>query len=288
MTTTATYYSLVATTTRLPTKKKRHFFRRQATTSTLSTPSALATFPSNILSSACSREAGPATLTSAATQSQVVTVSTTSTTTSVSTYVSIIVQTVVTMNTITAGVRTAAASTTTVNTTVVSTTTISVRSAAPSGNIYYMQITPDNNPVAQYALSDPQGHLSDYYYYQYRREVFILTDDGVLYSVTNNSYYYLPKYYIGQPSGKVYWQYATSYANHSWYGVPTTDGTGRVALYFNATQANSPNPYNFCICNLLSADSNAATGYHIYFWNVSTQVSNCDLTQLYLSPVNRG
>ncbi|MCJ1273655.1 hypothetical protein MMC21_001448 [Puttea exsequens] len=283
-TTTATIYSIVAYTVTAG-KKKRELEARQAITSALSTPSALATFSPDILSSACSEEVAPVTQASVETQYKISTSSSTTTTTAQSTTaIATVIQTSSTTQIITSGVSTNAVSTITTTTTIYSTTTITVASNAPTAVPNYLAISPVINPNAGWALSDPSTHMTDNYFFPSRREVFALTSTNQLYSVTNNSYYGIA---TGTTTGKIIWDTRSQYGNKTWYGKPLTDGTGRTQLYLNNTAVNAP--FSFCVANLTSADNNAATGYHLYFYVTASQVTvNCKVCGLFLSPVGNG
>ncbi|KAL9620715.1 MAG: hypothetical protein Q9160_004728, partial [Pyrenula sp. 1 TL-2023] len=254
-TTTATIYSIVAYTV---TKAAREIEGRQAAETSFpsfSTPSALIPFPDDILSSGCSLEAIPVTRTS--TVVQYTTVSqpyTAELTTPATTQVTTLLQSTTTTQTVTIDIYTNPSSTYTTTTTIVSTTTITVASGAPSAVPQYLAISPDPNPNAGWALSDPATHLTDNFYFPNRREVFQLTSIGQPYSVTNNSWYYVspPK----TTTGKMFWSTSQSAANKTFYGVPLDDGTGRTRLFLNKTIATPPAPFNFCVATNPSGDGN--------------------------------
>ncbi|MCJ1409427.1 hypothetical protein MMC19_003508 [Ptychographa xylographoides] len=250
--------------------------------SSISTPSALSTFGATILSSACSQEVYPINMTSTSFYYSVSTV--TSTTTVPATSQAISVANSFTTQTISSGITTALTATTTATVTTTSTTTIVVQPGAPNGTQTYLQVANDPNLVTAYALSDPSTHLTDNYFFPSRREVFIVSQLGQLYSVTNNSYYYGTK-----PAGgdKLYWSTSSSMGNTTFYSRPLGDGTGRAQLFLNDTVSTPPAPFSFCVSNLNTTDSNAATGYHIYYYVTPSQVGvNCTAVQLYLQPVS--
>jgi len=228
--------------------------KRQATSSTLSTPSPLATVPSTILSSACSLEATPISKTS--------TIYTTTTTT---TYA----------QTTSTSVITAGTSTTTAYTTVTSTTTISIASAAPSGQISYLRVNPVINSGGIYCLSDPATHMSDNYRNTTLRETFVVTSKGQLYSVTHNSYYY-PK------SGLLYYSSTASDGSTAFTaGAAASDGSQLVTLA----------GYKTCVYTVASSNGdantngNAATGMHIGIYATGATIPNgCSSSNLYLVP----
>lgn len=261
--------------------------RRQAasTTSTaISTPSDLSQFPATILSSACSLEATPVTTTSTASTTATVVQAGSTTVTTYTTLAAVssptTVSTTTTTATVSSGVSTAPSSTRTSTVVVTSTSTVVVQGSAPTGTPTWLQVQPDPNTGATYALSDPSTHLTDNFYAQSKREVFIVSGMGQLYSVTNNSYYYIPK-----PAGgdKLYWSTNVTVGNKTFYKNALSDGTGRAQLFLNNTATGVP--YNFCVANSSGVDYNAATGYHIYYY-ISTLIANCTSTKLFLQPVS--
>ncbi|KAL9113968.1 MAG: hypothetical protein Q9227_002102 [Pyrenula ochraceoflavens] len=258
---------------------------RQAANSTVSTPTPLTTFSDPILSTACSQVITSANSTSVTTQTTTATSGTTIATTVPSTTLATTVyQTTTAGQVITSGVVTNSSSTVTVTTTSTSTTTITIASGAPSATPQYLQISPDPNTNANWALSDPATHLTDNYYFPNRREVFELTSSGMLYSVTNNSYYGIP---TGSTANKLYWSTNVAYANTTFYGTALNDGTGRTQLFLNNTAANAP--FNFCISNSTSGDGNTATGLHVNYFVTSGQIAAyCKACSLFLSPVTNG
>lgn len=84
-----------------------------------------------------------------------------------------------------------------------------------------------------------------------------------------------------------------AYANTTWSGTLVNDGTNRLLLK-KATSTTNANQVVFCVSNLASADSNAATGFHVNFLPSGTTASPalgsgyCNITQLYLSPIDNG
>ena len=129
--------------------------------------------------------------------------------------------------------------------------------------------------------------MTDNYYKQSSREVFQLTSAGQLYSVTNNAWYGTQ---TGATSGKLFWDTRSQYANTTFTGMAVNDGTGRVQLGLMQSTASSTLDI-FCVANSTSGDSNAATGFHVYFFPPGTtqsQTGSCTITQLYLSPITNG
>ena len=166
--------------------------RRQASSTTpLSTPSPLTTFQPSILSSACSRQVTPVNSTSTVvtTRTQQVNQTFTNTTPS-STYSSVNVTITTTTQNSTATITSMTTTTTTAFVTYTSTTTIVLPSGAPSGNLTYLAISRAVNLGATYALSDLGTHMTDNYYTPTKREIFVLSSAGRLFSVTNDAYYY--------------------------------------------------------------------------------------------------
>ncbi|KAL6714338.1 hypothetical protein ACLMJK_007761 [Lecanora helva] len=286
-TTTKTSYVLVATTTRAAQKRDLKGRQAAASSSTLSTPSDLATFPGAVVTSACSLEATPVSVTSTSTVQQSTTVQSTVTATSTSTVVNTATTSAtVTTVTVTSGITTAPTSTVAgATTTITSTTTITYASNAPSVSANYLNIDPDPNGNAAYALSDPATHMTDNFYYPNRREVFgLIPATNQFYSISNNSYYGIPSNpTAGSTYNHLYWNTNAAYGNRTFYGVDLNDGTGRTQVFLNNT--NTGTPYNFCISTVTS-DGNSGTGLHVNFY--TTQFSGCAPTNLYLSPIANG
>ena len=255
------------------------------TTRNVTVPSPLSAFASDILSSACSLEATSVTSTStvyitdihnetltftttvpALTETDIYT---TSETTTISDGASIVLTTVQTP-------------VSTVISTYTSTSTISVPYNAPSGTITWLAIDPAINPGAGFAVSDNANHMTDNYYTPTKREVFIITKLGQLYSVTNNAYYY-----PGSTDGtdtKLYW--STSAIKASTLFSSTVNATnGETQLGFKLSAVGAPQV--FCVSNLVSKDDNTKAGYHVHFAaSTSAFPANCLLTHLFLVPTS--
>ena len=172
---------------------------------------------------------------------------------------------------------TADTSTTTSTAVVTSTTTILVAPSAPTGIIGYMKMSPQGNPGASYVLSDGATHMTDNYYYNTKRETFIVTDDGYLYSVTNNAYYYLQ----GSPS-LLFWNNAKSYGQPRFERTRNPDGTLTVAV-----KNSAGNGYmSFCVKARSTGDGNSGTGLHIFAIPQPGYYSNCIDVQLLIDPAS--
>lgn len=127
--------------------------------------------------------------------------------------------------------------------------------------------------------------MTDNFFFPNKREVFALTTQGQLYSVTNGAWYGVIPGTLGRTTGKLYWNTNSIYGNKTFSGTPTNDGTGRTRLFMK--NALGTITYSFCIANKASGDGNSNTGYHVYFYTTTAQ-TNCPLTYLYLSPVGNG
>lgn len=255
--------------------------KRQASPSSTSTPPDLSTFAPSILSSACSAEVTRATSTSTIQTTVTSSVVTILPSTGPAPTVTSTVQAVTVVNTISSGVTT---TTSTVSTTVTrtSTTTVVVASGAPTGTQTYLQAIPNINPGGVYALSDPAPHMTDNYFYNTTREIFILTSTSQLYSVTHNAYYY--RQTPVTTSGKLFWNSNSSYGETIFTGVYNT------TLGYNELIATDPSTkaqYLFCTASAPGTDYNSATGYHHYFATSSANYpSTCQTTRLFLQPIN--
>ena len=153
------------------------------------------------------------------------------------------------------------------------------------GTPYYINIASDPNPGAGWGVSDPATHMTDNYFKPSYREVFEVTTANMLYSVTNNAWYGT---LTGATSGRLYWDTRMQYANKTFTTTALNDGTGRLQLALHPATAPTTTSI-FCISNVASGDSNAATGYHVNFYPPGTTLPvNCIVTNLYLSPVANG
>ncbi len=162
--------------------------------------------------------------------------------------------------------------------------TLHLTPSGKTGTLYYLQISPDPNAGAGWGLSDPATHLTDNYYKQSSREVFELTSANQLYSVTNNAWYGTQN---GFTTGKLFWNTNMAYANTTFTGTATNDGTGRVQLYLMQSTTSSSLDV-FCVQSVASGDANTTTGFHVYYHppgTTSASTGNCSITSLYLSPV---
>jgi hypothetical protein len=151
-----------------------------------------------------------------------------------------------------------ALSTITATETVVATTTIKVAANAPSGAIGYLTFSPGVNAGADYALSDGATHMTDNFYQKAKRETFIVTADGYLYSVTNNSYYYIS---AGASSSLLLWN-ANKSSGMPIFSAGAADASGRSQIKMKDTSTG--NFYNFCLKTSATGDGNSGTGLHIY------------------------
>lgn len=278
----------VATTTRAAAKRDELWARQQAS-SALITPSALASFPPVVVTSACSQEATPSTLTQTSTSIY----SATSTTTVTATNVAVVSQTATTTATITSGTFTRASPiiTESTTTTVTSTTTVTYAANAPSATPNYLSVNPDPNAPGAWAISDPSTHLTDNNKVPYRREVFGLTAVNQLYSITNNSYYGISaSATAGSTANRLFWSTNSLYGNKTFSGTPLNDGTGRTQVFLKNTATNVN--YNFCIANAATNDVHPDTGFHMYFYSTAQPFAinsgQCVTTYLYLSPIANG
>lgn len=211
----------------------------------------------DVVSSACSLVAIPVTTTS------------TALTTATGTVTSGFVQVAIT-----------AATSTILSTTVVtSTTTILVAASAPTGTIGYLKLNPPANPGASYALSDDATHMTDNAYFPNKRETFIVTADGYLYSVTNNAYYYLQ----GAPS-LLWWSHAKTQGKAWFDSRRNADGTLTVLLKKDGDAAHGY--LSFCTKRSSTYDGNSGSGLHVYAIPQPGYYADCADTQLYIDPVN--
>jgi hypothetical protein len=244
----------------------------------LPTPDSLTQYSPVILSSACSAEVVPATATSIVYETVATSTSSETTTTipvpdQTSTY-----PTTTQVETLTTGVQTVSETTTT-TLSVTSTTTISVAAGAPTGVITYLQILPAANNPNSYALSDSASHMTDNYYSQASREVFIVTSTGQLYSVTHNAYYYRE----AATGGKLFWS-ATATAGDTLFTQQYDSTLGYNQLFL--TYPTTSQPYAFCLATVGGSDSNSATGFHVRFYPSSANFpAACVAVQLFLQPV---
>lgn len=118
-----------------------------------------------------------------------------------------------------------------------------------------------------------------------KRETYALVGTNKLYSITNNAYYGIQPWTSEGTQNRLYWSTNTAYANTTFYGRATADGTNRIQIYLNNTAKAAP--YNFCIDNSAAGGSNPSTGYHVQFY-MQPYTTNCIQTNLYLSPVANG
>lgn len=245
---------------------------------TLSTPTPLATFADDILSTACSAEVQPATTTALAI---VTTFPFRSTLETISASLSLKTSTHSTktkIRTITSGIATIA-STTTTTIGYLSTTTITIQATAPTGLVTYLQILPAINNPDSYALSDPATHMTDNDFLTGSREVFIVTNTSQLYSVTHDAYYYRGD---GSNGGKLYWSSNPADGEHIFFQRPDL-AVGYNQLFLNYT---TNTPAVFCLMEASSGDGNSATGLHVRFYPTAADyIAQCDAVKLYLQPV---
>lgn len=151
--------------------------------------------------------------------------------------------------------------------------------SAPTGTIGYLKINPPANAGAAYALSDSATHMTDNAYFQSRRETFIVTADGYLYSVSNDAYYYLQ----GSPS--LLWWTRTKAQGQPWFeSRRNPDGTLTVLLKKDGSAANGY--LYFCTMQLGRGDGNGGSGLHVYAIPRPGYYSNCSDMQLYIDPVS--
>lgn len=174
---------------------------------------------------------------------------------------------------------TAAPSTSTSTKVVTSTTTIYVAPSAPTGTIGYLKLSPAGNQGAPYALSDDSKHMTDNYYNKAKRETFIVTDDGYLYSVTHDAYYYLQ----GSPS--LLWWTNKKANGQPWFkSVRNADGSLTVQLKKNGNAANGL--MSFCVKKSNTIDGNSGSGFHIYAIPQAKYYQDCTDTQLIIDPTS--
>ncbi|KAK2765818.1 hypothetical protein CKAH01_15567 [Colletotrichum kahawae] len=218
------------------------------------TPAGLASFPADVVSSACSLLATPVTTTA--------TVSATTT------------QTLITGEA--SAATTAPTSTLTLIQTVTSTTTINVAPNAPTGTIGYLALSPAVNANSGYALSDSATHMTDNYYRQGSRETSIVAADGSLYSVTHNAYYYV------STSGSyslLYWSNSQSAAMKVFSYTMLSDGRSRVLMNVAGVD------YLFCMRPASTGDGNSGSGMYVYaFKAATTPPSSCSTIELIINP----
>jgi hypothetical protein len=182
------------------------------------------TYSASVISSACSLQATPVT-----------TVSSVYTTTT-ATYTSGEIHTTTVL----------ATSTVSETTTVVSTTTIQVASGAPTEVIGYLTFSPEINAGADYCLSDDSTHMTDNYYQKSKRETFILTADGYLYSVSNDSYYYITG---TTTSTLLYWTRNKAIAMPI-FSAGQVDSNGHAQVFMK--DVSTGNYYNYCLSTAAS------------------------------------
>ncbi|KAI9791577.1 MAG: hypothetical protein M1833_001498, partial [Piccolia ochrophora] len=164
--------------------------------------------------------------------------------------------------------------------TLTSTTTVTVQSNRPSGVLTYLQIVPQINAGASYAVSDPATHMTDNYYRNFLRETFIVTPEGRLYSNTFNAYYFLES--NTATSGLLFWSTNIASSNTNFY-TTTSGGQTQVMIKQSATNAT---PLKFCVKSVASGNGNADTGLHIWFYRASlASVTACSQVSLVLAPV---
>ena len=231
--------------------------RRRAVTP--AAPAGLSGFSADVISSACSLQATPVTTTSTilATTSVTATSGAITTTTTGST------------------------STITNTATVTSTTTILVASSAPTGAIGYLKVDPAINSGASYALSDDATHMTDNWFYKNKRETFIVTEDGYLYSVTNDSYYLLKNAANGY--SYLWWSH-TKAEGMKVFSYTTTNGKVKVQL----KPSGSSSLWNFCARTVATGDGNTGAGMHIYAFAPSFTTfpsSDCKSVDLILEAI---
>ncbi|KAK7968634.1 hypothetical protein PG988_007707 [Apiospora saccharicola] len=145
----------------------------------------------------------------------------------------------------------------------------------PHRHHWLPQTEPPANPGASYALSDSATHMTDNAYFPNKRETFIVTDDGYLYSVTNDAYYYLQ----GSPS-LLWWSHAKS-AGLPWFeSRRNADGTLTVLL------KKDGNYLSFCTKKSSTGDGNGGSGLHVYAVPQPGFYADCADMQLYIDPVS--
>ncbi|KAF9870602.1 hypothetical protein CkaCkLH20_11908 [Colletotrichum karsti] len=218
------------------------------------TPAGLAAFPADVISSACSLVATPVTttVTASATTTQTVVSGAALATTTAPTSTIVVVQTVT------------------------STTTINVAPNAPTGAIGYLTVNPVVNSPARYVLSDDSTHMTDNWYRQGQRETFIVAADGTLYSVTNNSYYYIQNYEMSL----VYWSNSKSAAQSGFTATPLGDGTSKVTL------SSGGKNWKFCLRTVSTGDGNSGAGMHMRAYSgTNTYGTGCVDVDLIIVPV---
>lgn len=99
--------------------------------------------------------------------------------------------------------------------------------------------------------------MTDNFYFNTRRETFIVTDDGYLYSVSNDAYYYVQ----GIPS-LLFWSKNKASGKPWFESRRNPDGTLTVLLKNNG---NASNGYiSFCVMSSQSGNGNSGSGLHIY------------------------
>ncbi|KAI8317307.1 hypothetical protein K4K59_008606 [Colletotrichum sp. SAR11_240] len=218
------------------------------------TPAGLASFPADVVSSACSLLATPVTTTAtvSATTTQTLTTGEASATTTLATSTLTLVQTVT------------------------STTTINVAPNAPTGTIGYLALSPAVNANSGYALSDSATHMTDNFYRQGSRETFIVAADGSLYSVTHNAYYYVS---TTGSSTLLYWSNSQSAAMKVFSYTVLSDGRSRVLMNVAGVD------YLFCVRPASTGDGNSGSGMHVYAFKAATAPpSSCTTIELIINP----
>ena len=172
--------------------------------------------------------------------------------------------------------------TTTAFVTYTSTTTIVLPSGAPSGNLTYLAISRAVNLGATYALSDLGTHMTDNYYTPTKREIFVLSSAGRLFSVTNDAYYY------PQVGGTMLFCYSgrtsVSQGSTAFFGR-YNNAQQKIELYFQNPQAAANTSYAFCVSTTATTDSNTGSGFHVnYYPSAASFPSTCLTIGLYLEP----
>ena len=263
---------------------------RQIASSAISTPAALSTFAPIVITSACNLEASP--VTSTLTNTQIETVQATkiftitaTTTVVVTTTLTMVISSLVTTTVYSGFVSIPTSTITTTSYTSTTTLTISPGAPAAASTPYYLQVVGDPKPSAMWGLSDPERHLTDNLYQLGKREAFALTPENKLYSLNVNAWYGVVG--PGLQDGKIYWDPRSQYGNTTFYGRPTSDGTGRLQLFINNTATILNTQYFFCVATGL-LDRSTTTGFHVYYYQLLTLGAACSTVQLYLSPVANG
>ena len=143
-----------------------------------------------------------------------------------------------------------------------------------------MTFSPEINAGADYCLSDDSTHMTDNYYQKSKRETFIVTADGYLYSVTNDSYYYITG---TTTSTLLYWTRSKASAMPI-FSVGQVDSNGRAQVMMKDVAAG--NYYNFCLSTAASGNGNAGTGLHFFGYKQGYSFpTTCSAVNLYILAV---